>query len=203
MKKQHWIIFIPILIVIGYLFFSPEDDASYRELVNKEIDSRKKFLEFNEQSPFRLFNEPYTTPSYFEIDPSYKVTATIEKINERQFVTLETSTGEPERYLKYAYLVFNLQSQPLRLLVLKPAGLGAANVFFCAFADATSGTLTYGGGRYLDVTLGKSQKTTLDFNLAYNPYCAYVSGYSCPLPPPENTLPISILAGEKIFKNTH
>ncbi|MFT4738047.1 MAG: hypothetical protein ACI92W_002165, partial [Paraglaciecola sp.] len=73
------------------------------------------------------------------------------------------------------------------------------NVFYLAFADVTSGSSTYGGGRYIDVTIGKSDKVVLDFNLAYNPYCAYAPDFSCPLPPRENILSLSIMAGEKDF----
>jgi len=79
-------------------------------------------------------------------------------------------------------------------------GFGADKTLFCGFADDTSGKGSYGGGRYLDVTIGKSNKTSLDFNLAYNPYCAYIDEYICPLPPPENILAIAIEAGERVYK---
>jgi uncharacterized protein (DUF1684 family) len=71
------------------------------------------------------------------------------------------------------------------------------NYLFIPFKDKTSGNETYGGGRYLDVTVPNSELTWLDFNTAYNPYCAYSYRYSCPIPPTVNTLPIEIRAGEK------
>ena len=73
------------------------------------------------------------------------------------------------------------------------------------FGDATSGFESYGGGRYMDFNIPdiKNNKVVLDFNKAYNPYCAYVSGkYNCPLPPRENELPVAIFAGEKTFTKT-
>ncbi|MDG1428784.1 MAG: DUF1684 domain-containing protein, partial [Crocinitomicaceae bacterium] len=68
---------------------------------------------------------------------------------------------------------------------------------FIPFRDKTSRHETYGGGRYLDVQIPDRDMMHLDFNLAYNPYCAYSHRYSCPIPPEENTLNVSILAGEK------
>jgi hypothetical protein len=68
---------------------------------------------------------------------------------------------------------------------------------FCPFKDLTNGVDTYGAGRYLDFTLSDINNPILDFNYAYNPYCAYNAGYSCPIPPYENHLKIAITAGEK------
>ena len=71
---------------------------------------------------------------------------------------------------------------------------------FLAFADETSARETYGAGRYLDLKkIGGATEIELDFNRAYNPYCAYAEGFSCPLPPPENILKIAIRAGEKTY----
>jgi uncharacterized protein (DUF1684 family) len=73
--------------------------------------------------------------------------------------------------------------------------------FFLPFKDKTAPTETYGGGRFLDLPLTnvKNNRLRVDFNLAYNPYCAYNEDFACPIPPAENTLPIRIEAGEKIF----
>ena len=77
---------------------------------------------------------------------------------------------------------------------------------FLPFTDLTSGKETYASGRYLDLKTDeiKNGKVTLDFNKAYNPYCAYVSGvYNCPIPPKENTLGVEVKAGEKLFTGSH
>jgi hypothetical protein len=77
-----------------------------------------------------------------------------------------------------------------------------AEHLFLPFNDATNGTTTYGGGRYLDLEIPKegSKKIRIDFNKAYNPYCAYNHTFSCPIPPSENNLPIAIPVGVKAFK---
>ena len=177
-----------------------QDDSAYQAQIQKEIDNRIKFLRYNDESPFKLFNVPYQSPEYYAINPDYRVNAKVERINTRSYQVLGTSDGKTQRYIEYAWLHFNLNDDKHKLLVLKPLGIGNAGIFYLAFADNTSGDMTYGGGRYLDITIGKSDKIVLDFNLAYNPYCAYVSEFSCPLPPSENLLNTAILAGEKDFK---
>ena len=71
--------------------------------------------------------------------------------------------------------------------------------FFLPFRDATSGSETYGAGRYLDIDPDEDGTVTIDFNMAYNPFCVYSEAYSCPLPPTENWLDVPITAGEKDF----
>lgn len=80
------------------------------------------------------------------------------------------------------------------------------NYLFLPFTDVSNAEETYEGGRYMDLTTGDIQNNTvlLDFNKAYNPYCAYVSGkYNCPIPPKENALPVAIKAGEKAYQGSH
>ncbi len=199
MKKIFWII-IPVLLVLALFPFFKGDDDSFRKNFENEIESRKRFLQFNDESPFKEFDIPYKAPEYFDYDSKFRVQAKIERIEKRELVVLQNSQGNPEKYLKHSKLIFSLDGKTHELIVLKPFGFGAMDVFFLAFADETSNESTYGGGRYIDVQIGKSNKLTLDFNYAYNPYCAYVPEYECPLPPEENILPIKILAGEKIFK---
>ena len=69
-----------------------------------------------------------------------------------------------------------------------------------AFWDQTSGAETYGGGRYIDLFQQREHEITIDFNLAYNPYCVYDYSYSCPLPPAENRLTVPVRAGEKMYR---
>ncbi|MFT4785635.1 MAG: hypothetical protein ACI8QD_000294 [Cyclobacteriaceae bacterium] len=198
MRKIVWPLLI-LLLIASIVMFSSKEDGSYRRIIEEEIANRLNYLEFSDESPFNVFGMDFKAPEYFQIDPSYRVNARVERIEERAYMTIGTSDGEEQRYLKFAWLTFNLNGTSSKLLVLKPVGLGSANVFYLAFADVTSGSSTYGGGRYIDVTIGKSDKVVLDFNLAYNPYCAYAPDFSCPLPPRENILSLSIMAGEKDF----
>jgi uncharacterized protein (DUF1684 family) len=189
-----------ILLIIVLLVGCTQDHSAYQTQIQEEIDNRIKFLQYNDQSPFALYDIPFRKPQYFKIDPTFRVTAKVSRIQGRKYRTIGASDGNSKRYLEYAWLNFFLLGEEHRLLALKPIGMNATNQIFLAFADQTSGESTYGAGRYLDIIIGKSDKVTLDFNLAYNPYCAYAADFSCPFPPQENVLNLEIQAGEKDFK---
>jgi|TARA_R110000737_G_scaffold182215_1_gene205588 uncharacterized protein (DUF1684 family) len=138
---------------------------------------------------------------YFYIDSSYIVEAKFEKSIGKKF-EMPTSTERTPIYRRYGYLKFNLNGKELQLTVYQNLELKGIkkykNYFFVPFRDMTSSKMTYGGGRYLDLTMDKNQiEVIVDFNLAYNPYCAYSHRYSCPIPPEENTLKTFIYSGEK------
>ncbi len=202
MKKLLYIA-VPILIIVLIGYSLPDNtDPAYANKIADIRAERVKYLKSSKQSPFVQFDKKYQPIQYFTVDPEYKVRANLERLTSPQRVTIQNSDGSSAQYTKFAYASFKLQDQPLKILILKQAGFGALpNAYFTAFADNTSGRETYGGGRYLDLEIGKSDNIEIDFNLAYNPYCAYIDEYSCPLPPAENVLPLAIIAGEKDYKH--
>ena len=121
-------------------------------------------------------------------------------------VSFPTTTGKTMEYQPYAKALFNVYSQPCTLIVYRSAKAinqkAYENYLFVPFRDYTSGDESFGGGRYIDLQVSeiKDKKLVIDFNRAYNPYCAYNPAYSCPVPPAENSLPLEIRAGEKTFK---
>ena len=107
------------------------------------------------------------------------------------------STGDVQTYIRYGKIKFEVEGETVELTVyLAQAGGG----FFLPFMDATNGTDSYDGGRYIDIEPMTGDKYLIDFNLAYNPYCAYNEYWSCPIPPKENRLSVRIEAGEMLFK---
>jgi uncharacterized protein (DUF1684 family) len=120
---------------------------------------------------------------------------------------MATSTGEVRPQVRYAELRFRLGGRGLRLSGFADPHQHHAHELFVPFRGATSGRETYGAGRYLEVELEHhadgAHTTTIDFNLAYNPYCAYSPDYSCPIPPAENRLPVAITAGERAYAPGH
>lgn len=138
---------------------------------------------------------------YFVFDPAYQMNVRFKKKKGPKF-EMPTSTDRLPVYRRYGYVYFTIDSAEHRLTVYQNISLikieGYEDYLFIPFRDATRGTETYGGGRYLDVRIPKGKEILIDFNQAYNPYCAYSHHYSCPIPPEENTLEVSILAGEKI-----
>jgi uncharacterized protein (DUF1684 family) len=113
---------------------------------------------------------------------------------------MPTTSEEKRPFTRYAQVHFQLQGQSCNLTIFKALQGKGAGELFLPFKDYTSGTETYGAGRYLDIKIPADNQIDIDFNLAYNPYCAYSDEYSCPLPPKENFLKVRILAGEQVYK---
>ncbi len=133
--------------------------------------------------------------AYFAPDPAYRVTARLEPFADKtQKLVVRMSDGSEEVYEKFAHAVFRLNGETCRLLIVK-----VDETYSILFRDLTSGQETYGGGRYLELDPKQLTDTQaiLDFNTAYNPYCAYNPGFACPLPPAENKLPVAVKAGER------
>ncbi|MCU0384014.1 MAG: DUF1684 domain-containing protein, partial [Cyclobacteriaceae bacterium] len=126
----------------------------------------------------------------------------LKPIENKKTIQLTTNDGEQKTYLEYAVAEFSVDNKKSSLLILEMIEMGPfRGTLFLAFADATSANETYGAGRYLDIKkVPGSTSITLDFNKAYNPYCAYTDKFSCPFPPPQNLLDIPILAGEKRYR---
>jgi hypothetical protein len=137
---------------------------------------------------------------YFPENPALRLTAQVEEYADQQIVPMTTSTGSVKEYYKYGQFSFDVNGQPVTLQVYQDLD---RNYFFLPFVDATAPAETYGAGRYLDLEAEHSNIFTIDFNYAYNPYCAYNSNWNCPIPPKENRLAVRIEAGEKNFKTDH
>ena len=114
-------------------------------------------------------------------------------------------SGTGGNYQRYALASFILKGKPMQLTLYKSLALAQnplySDYLFLPFTDDTNSQTTYGGGRYIDMRTGdiRDGKIIIDFNKAYNPYCAFSGGYSCPKPPDENRLAIAVEAGEKTF----
>lgn len=134
---------------------------------------------------------------YFPPDLNYSVPASLKLSDDRPVVEMPTSTGELRKMEYVGLLQFTLLGTPLTLGAFVEAGTEQITTLFVPFADATTGTDTYSAGRYLDLDPTATGIYTIDFNLAYNPTCAYNDSYSCPFPPRSNRLEVAIRAGEK------
>lgn len=116
-------------------------------------------------------------------------------------VTLQTSTGEPRQMQAFGTVALSIAGEEARLTLYAQPGQEAPATLFLPFRDAGSGTESYGAGRYLDApmfTRHGEPWVSLDFNLAYHPYCAYGEGWTCPLPPAQNWLKMAVRAGERL-----
>ncbi len=144
----------------------------------------------------------FTELERFAPDAAFRVTATFKAKLGKAF-QMRTTTDRTPTYQSVGSLSFTLEGRKHKLTVYRNPDLSAkpeyANYLFVPFTDLTNGESTYGGGRYLDLTGPLGATVELDFNRAYNPYCAYGGRYSCPIPPAENHLPVAVEAGVKAF----
>lgn len=144
---------------------------------------------------------------FFPIDSTFKVTAEFKLYKNPKTFAMPTTTDRLPLYRTYGVAVFNLNGKKLALHIYQNQDLiqqpEYKNHLFIPFNDETNGEETYGGGRFLDVEIPDGDTIVIDFNKAYNPYCAYNKNYSCPIPPQENDLAIAIKAGVKNYNNGH
>jgi uncharacterized protein (DUF1684 family) len=200
--KNISIIAIVVTLFIIILYSLSSSDSSYIDQLIKEREDKDNYFRTSDESPFKGKTDAFTGLKYFPPDPQYRIVAELTPIQQKKTLVLGTSDGKEERYLEYAYADFDLHGAHQRLLILEIMEAGPSRgKLFLAFADGTSANETYGAGRYLDIARATGNNTiTLDFNKAYNPYCAYVDDFSCPFPPKENLLTVPIEAGEKNYK---
>ena len=150
------------------------------------------------ESPILAIRRELLLPlKYFPADPVFSVPAVLKLATERPVFEMPTSTGTIRRMERVGVLEFTLQGQPMSLGAFVEEGTQQILELFVPFADMTTGKETYPAGRYLDLRPTGTGYYTIDFNRAYNPYCAYNETYECPYPPPSNRLKIAVRAGEK------
>lgn len=136
---------------------------------------------------------------------TFRVQARLERTPEAEVLQMATYSGTTQPYQSYAIARFELRGAVHELTIYRNINLSRMPMFrthlFLPFKDATNGAATYGGGRYLDLDIRNVEdgRLEIDFNKAYNPFCAYNENYHCPIPPPENHLSVAIRAGEKDY----
>ena len=197
---------VVILIVVAALVAScssnpevPDDAAAIKEIETFRAERNRQYRE-DPASPIPADKKNVLLPlRYYPPDPSYAVPAVLDIFpGERQKLEVPTSTGVPRREELVGRLTFTLQGQKLTLNAFVEEGTQTIDELFVPFRDLTAGTETYPAGRYLNLKPTATGIYTIDFNMAYNPYCAYNNAYECPLPPPENRLKVAVKAGEKM-----
>ncbi|HEX6538880.1 MAG TPA: DUF1684 domain-containing protein [Candidatus Dormibacteraeota bacterium] len=140
--------------------------------------------------------EEFAGLAYFAPDPAFVIEGRVGPPSVTDDLRMPTSSGEEVVYQRFGTAHFSVDGSPAQLTLFSVEG---ESDLFVPFRDSTSGAETYGAGRYLEVPRPEHEHVELDFNYAYNPYCAYSEAYSCPLPPLENWLKVPIRAGERVY----
>jgi uncharacterized protein (DUF1684 family) len=136
----------------------------------------------------------FTGLLYFNVDPSLRFEATLDRPSTSEYEDIQTSDGQIQHLPRAGTLRLSLDGREIAL-----SAYDQGHELFIPFRDATSGEATYGAGRYVEAHPLGDDRYEIDFNSAYNPYCAYNENWSCPLPPRENWLDVPIRAGEMTF----
>ena len=171
---------------------------AFQEKINSEFKDP-------EESPLpKEERERFVALDFFPFDPDFRVKAEFLRTPNEAAFAMSTTSGKTKMYVKYGELYFRLKGEEVQLNVYQSLSLSQTEEYkdylFLPFTDPTNGVTTYGGGRYVDMRIPSGKMVELDFNKAYNPYCAYSGGYSCPIPPKENDLKIPITVGVKKYE---
>jgi uncharacterized protein (DUF1684 family) len=158
--------------------------------------SKDEFFARHQQSPLTPGQQrAFHGLAYFEENGNLRLEVKVEPFAEQEEVQMLTSTGQTQTYARYGKFKFEVDGTEAELTIY-----ANEHGFFLPFVDALAGQETYPAGRYLEPEPLPGGRFLVDFNLAYNPYCAYNDMWSCPLTPPENRLKVPIRAGEKMFE---
>ena len=201
---MKWTIFLTILCL------------ALNTLSAQEAEKTQEVREFQEELN-ESFKNPETSPltkedlevfaglDFFPIDTSLRVEADFLRTPLETPFEMPTTTERKPLYVKYGEAHFQLKGKKFKLNIYQNLELRSnpeyVDYLFVPFTDLTNGKDSYSGGRYIDARIPKGRKIVLNFNTAYNPYCAYNGRYSCPIPPEENHLQLEIEAGVKDFEH--
>ena len=216
MKSVLYLFIIAHFAINPSILFAQNDCPSFENKFNSSypqcihIHRQEYILDFlkESRSPIKAVDTAYF--DFYKADVTWWIDATFQFTPDSEEFQIATSNGSTKPYKQYAKLFFDRDGAKFELDVYQSLGLiknpEYSDYLFMPFMDLTNGETSYEGGRYIDLktsNFGNDGHIQIDFNRAYNPYCAFSGGYSCPVPPKENRLKIGIYAGEKKFKKPH
>jgi uncharacterized protein len=141
----------------------------------------------------------FTGLEYYPINWNYRFEGPVKRYPNPQKIRMITTSGEIRDAIKYGYIRFVLKGKEFKLEVYRLLDLDEKNLLFVPFIDANVGKETYPAGRYIDLIEKDDGLYVIDFNMAYNPSCAYGGSFPCPVTPEENRITVAVPAGEKIL----
>ena len=189
---------------IATLFAQKTDTAFNAEIARHREHYKQEFV-IETRSP--LTEQDTALLDFFSPDPSWRIAMRFERTPDTEPFDMPSYSGRSAKYQQYGTLFFEKAGKTYSLQVYQNIRLLTSQKYydylFLPFKDNTNDETTYGGGRYLDLRqgdIGSDNIMVIDFNKAYNPWCAYSDGYNCPIPPATNHLDLAVNAGEKNFR---
>jgi len=201
--KKLFLLFLILILISCAESYTP-DEEKYIKGINQFRIQKDEFMKSNPGSPFvqddKLTFEPL---KYYEPDPSFVFKSTLFLYDKKDTLEIFGTKGEKRKSVRYGFFKLNFENKNHFLNVYESISRRGEKYYGIWFTDKTTNDETYGVGRYLDFTFNEDSSFvyTIDFNLAYNPYCAYSSKFSCAIPTKEDYLDIFIKAGEKKFNH--
>lgn len=196
-----------LFLLLTTIVFAQQASPEFLEAVAYQKEENKNFTnpETSILTPEDL--KEFEALDFYPIDLKFRVIAIFKRTpNETPFL-MPTTTSRLPKYVKYGEAHFELDGKKLKLNLYQNVPISEdpayVDYLFLPFTDLTNGDGSYGGGRFLDTRIPEGDTIVLDFNKTYNPYCAYNSKYSCPIPPNENDMLVRIEAGIKEFGEHH
>lgn len=181
--------------------YSPEQKKYISEIQAERVQKNFDFQNAD-WSPIKSDPKAVFHPlKYYDVDPDFVFQSKLTEYPQKDTITIFGTKGEPRKTVKYGYLTFSKFNRQFKLNVYESFAKNGQSYFSTWFTDNTTNEETDGVGRYLDFELSTDPNHiyTIDFNKAFNPYCAYSANYSCAIPSKEDYLDLSITAGEKKF----
>lgn len=196
-------IYIPIFFCLFSCFQNKEPlvgDTPFQKALNASFkDASKSPLKKKDRKVFKSLD-------FFKVDSTYIVQAKLKHTPDNSFFEMPTTTDRMVKQRVFGVINFKIKDKDFELKIYESQDLldeeGYEDYLFLPFLDLTNGNSTYGGGRYIEVRVNNKKTDsiiTVDFNRAFNPYCAYNEKYSCPIVPRSNFLDTEIKAGVKVF----
>ena len=190
------------IICLACSGYSDPEIKKYEAEIERYRAEYNDYMKTNPASPFNYKSKvEFHELNYFDVDPAFKFYSKLYEYENKDTVTVFGTKGEERKTIRYGYVVFNYDGRNIKINVYE-SRTGNGDIYYSIwFTDKTTNEESYGVGRYLNFEKNEDPEYVyeIDFNKAYNPYCAYSKEYSCAIPTKEDYLDIAITAGEKKF----
>lgn len=201
-KIKFAVVLFPLLILYSCEKNYTPEEKLYIEKVNQFRDSKNQDFKNSPDSPFNFKNKiQFKNLNYFDVDPSFVFKSRLYEFSNKDTITIFGTKGESRTAVKFGFVKFRRNDGDYKINVYKSYSKSGEEYFGIWFTDQTTNHETYGVGRYLDFEKNENKDYvyTIDFNFAYNPYCAYSPVFSCAIPTKDDYIDLAISAGEKKF----
>ncbi len=183
--------------------YTPEQQK-YIASIEEQRKQKDESMKNDADSPFNQEPKQHFEPlKYYKVDPDFVFKSRLTEFETKDTISIYGTKGEERKVVRFGYVSISFKNKNYKMNVYNGTSRSGEKYYSIWFTDKTTGEETYGVGRYLDFELNpdKDFLYTIDFNLAYSPYCSYSPKYSCAVPTKDDYLDIAVKAGEKKFHN--